>query len=127
MRKSNSQPEAIYEQKVVGISQHHNVSSTKPLLRSSSPREAYDERDPDVIPAKYGTYLERFGNMTTNLSMVFLGSPDGESVNQIGTTNGPACLPNIQLSASPSFPTESAAAQQWINPGPAQNMDVVRV
>lgn len=55
MRKSNSQPEAIYEQKVVGISQHHNVSSTKPLLRSSSPREAYDERDPDVIPAKYGT------------------------------------------------------------------------
>lgn len=31
----------------------NTMSSTKPLLSSCSPRDI-DERDPDVIPAKYG-------------------------------------------------------------------------
>lgn len=31
----------------------NTTSSMKPLLRSTSPRES-DERDPDVIPAKFG-------------------------------------------------------------------------
>lgn len=54
VRRSNSQPEAVLEQKVIGGSHQHTLSSTKPLLRSSSPRDTSDERDPDVIPAKYG-------------------------------------------------------------------------
>lgn len=56
IRRNQEQPEAALEQKIIGSSHHHNtLSSTKPLLRSSSPRDTSDERDPDVIPAKYGT------------------------------------------------------------------------
>lgn len=54
VRQGHSPAQAIYEQKVIGVSHHNTVSSTKPLLRSSSPRDTSDERDPDVIPAKYG-------------------------------------------------------------------------
>ncbi|KAF7286927.1 hypothetical protein GWI33_003193 [Rhynchophorus ferrugineus] len=55
VRKSQNGPEVILEEKMSGIPSHCNtMSSTKPLLRSASPREL-DEKDPDVIPAKYGT------------------------------------------------------------------------
>lgn len=55
VRRSHNDPAAVMEQKVIGgTHHHHNLSSTKPLLRSSSPRDTSDERDPDVIPAKYG-------------------------------------------------------------------------
>lgn len=54
IRRSQNHQEAALEQKVIGVPHHHNVSSSKPLLRSSSPRDVSDERDPDVIPAKYG-------------------------------------------------------------------------
>lgn len=58
VRKTQNQPEINNtEQKVSVGSNHANaVSSTKPLLRSASPRDI-DERDPDVIPAKYGNKL----------------------------------------------------------------------
>lgn len=39
---------------MIGGSQHNTMSSTKPLLRSASPRDGADEKDPDVIPAKFG-------------------------------------------------------------------------
>lgn len=55
-RAQNEEGASPLEQKsLVGAPTHNQniVSSTKPLLRSSSPREI-DERDPDVIPAKYG-------------------------------------------------------------------------
>lgn len=57
-RAQTNGPEA--EQKVLGGGANlgQNLSSTKPLLRSASPRDcAGDERDPDVIPAKYGNYM----------------------------------------------------------------------
>lgn len=60
LRRNQEQPETGLEQKMIGSSHHHHhhhhntLSSTKPLLRSSSPRDTSDERDPDVIPAKYG-------------------------------------------------------------------------
>lgn len=56
VRRAQSQPEANLEQKVSGGPHNNTVSSTKPLLRSASPRDA-DERDPDVIPAKYGKVM----------------------------------------------------------------------
>lgn len=48
------------EQKISVRASLHNqntTSSTKPLLRSSSPKEI-DERDPDIIPAKYGKFIQ---------------------------------------------------------------------
>lgn len=54
VRRSQSQPVAVIEQKVAGGPHQNTMSTTKPLLRSASPRDAIDERDPDVIPAKYG-------------------------------------------------------------------------
>lgn len=53
-RRSQSQNTSTLDQKIMGTSQHNTMSSTKPLLRSSSPREITDEKDPDVIPAKFG-------------------------------------------------------------------------
>lgn len=50
------------EEKVsVGIPTHNQntMSSLKPLLRSSSPRET-DERDPDIIPAKFGKFTKTY-------------------------------------------------------------------
>lgn len=58
-RTKNNSCSSPLEQKLTvgGTARHHNtMSSTKPLLRSCSPREI-DERDPDVIPAKYGRKL----------------------------------------------------------------------
>lgn len=58
-RKHNYQDASPLEQKsLVGALPHsHNrLSSTKPLLRRCSLKEA-DERDPDIIPAKYGTFI----------------------------------------------------------------------
>lgn len=45
------------EQKIVSLNlaQGGQPNTVKTLNRSSSPREV-DERDPDVIPAKYGNY-----------------------------------------------------------------------
>ncbi|KAB0794697.1 hypothetical protein PPYR_11536 [Photinus pyralis] len=106
VRKAHPQPEALYEQKVVGIPHHHNMSSTKPLLRSGSPREVSDERDPDVIPAKYG-------------------SPDGASDKQIGTVNGPSGLPGTNVPTSPNRTQTTIVPQNWISPGPAPPMDSV--
>ncbi|KAK4884506.1 hypothetical protein RN001_000777 [Aquatica leii] len=103
VRRSHSQPEGMYEQKVVGIPHHHNMSSTKPLLRSGSPREASDERDPDVIPAKYG-------------------SPDGASDTQIGSLNGPSSLPGTKIPTSSNC-TQSIVAQSWITPVSAPTLD----
>lgn len=58
VRRAQNQPEAArLEQKVSGGTHHNTMSSTKPLLRSASPRDMVDERDPDVIPAKYGNIL----------------------------------------------------------------------
>lgn len=54
----SSQGASPLEQKtLVTSSVHHQntLSSTKPLLRSFSPRDI-DEKDPDVIPAKFGEY-----------------------------------------------------------------------
>ncbi|XP_030763471.1 nephrin-like [Sitophilus oryzae] len=54
VRKRKNRPEVALEEKISGIPSHCNtMSSTKPLLRSASPRDT-DEKDPDVIPAKYG-------------------------------------------------------------------------
>lgn len=48
------QADGNMEQKVVAVNPIANQGTiSKPLLRSISPREV-DERDPDVIPAKYG-------------------------------------------------------------------------
>lgn len=50
-----AQPE--HHQRLVAVGTGNGGSaSSKPLLRSVSPREALDEQDPDVIPAKYGNY-----------------------------------------------------------------------
>lgn len=63
LRKTQKNQDASpLEQKVLAGAPVHNqntMSSTKPLLRSSSPRES-DERDPDVIPAKYGEFNPSF-------------------------------------------------------------------
>lgn len=37
------------------VRNQNTLSSTKPLLRSFSPRDI-DDKDPDVIPAKFGEY-----------------------------------------------------------------------
>ncbi|KAF5272524.1 hypothetical protein FQA39_LY07848 [Lamprigera yunnana] len=103
VRRSHSQPEGIYEQKVVGIPHNHNVSSTKPLLRSGSPREASDERDPDVIPAKYG-------------------SPDGASNTHLGPHNGLQSLPGSKISTSLNS-TQGIDTQSWITPVSTQTLD----
>lgn len=59
-RSQGMQVDGNMEQKVVAINPTVNQSNTtKPLLRSVSPREA-DERDPDVIPAKYGNKKQLF-------------------------------------------------------------------
>jgi hypothetical protein len=67
VRRSQSQPEVTIEQKVAGGPHHNTMSSTKPLLRSASPRDT-DERDPDVIPAKYGKAC--FCNGKINLGII---------------------------------------------------------
>lgn len=55
-RTQSLQVDGTLEQKVVAVNPPHPQGNTsKPLLRSISPREV-DERDPDVIPAKYGMY-----------------------------------------------------------------------
>ncbi|CAH0551847.1 unnamed protein product [Brassicogethes aeneus] len=53
IRKSKGHKQDNIEQKVSsGTMQHNTMSSTKPLLRSTSPKDA---DDPDIIPAKYGS------------------------------------------------------------------------
>ncbi|XP_018560909.1 neural cell adhesion molecule 2 [Anoplophora glabripennis] len=96
VRRAQSQPEASLEQKVSGGPHNNTVSSTKPLLRSASPREA-DERDPDVIPAKYG-------------------SPEGDSDRHVGALNGPQTLPAGSLAASPNYAQSIVPAPQWVSP-----------
>lgn len=56
IRSQTGSRERPMEQKMVSMSiaQTGQVNTVKTLNRSSSPREI-DERDPDVIPAKYGT------------------------------------------------------------------------
>ncbi|XP_060524523.1 nephrin [Cylas formicarius] len=55
IRKAKEDQHLVLEEKTSGIPAHCNtLSSTKPLLRSASPREM-DERDPDIIPVKYGS------------------------------------------------------------------------
>ncbi|CAG9820832.1 unnamed protein product [Phaedon cochleariae] len=106
VRKSQNRPStAALEHKgaVVGLPSHNNISSTKPLLRSISPRDM-DERDPDVIPAKYG-------------------SPDGDSDGHMSSLNGPPTLPvrNLPHSAatiaSPDYaPSNVVPEPKWISP-----------
>jgi hypothetical protein len=96
VRRSQSQPEVTIEQKVAGGPHHNTMSSTKPLLRSASPRDT-DERDPDVIPAKYG-------------------SPDGESDRNVGSLNGPQSLPLGTLATSPNYAQTNVPAPQWVSP-----------
>lgn len=56
-----------HHQRLVAVGTGNGGSaSSKPLLRSVSPREALDEQDPDVIPAKYGKYIIM---ITTMLSL----------------------------------------------------------
>ncbi|XP_050308280.1 nephrin [Anthonomus grandis grandis] len=53
-RQQESNPQVMIEEKIAGVPDNCNTtSSTKPLLRSASPRDI-DEKDPDIIPAKYG-------------------------------------------------------------------------
>ncbi|XP_074042436.1 sidestep II transmembrane protein, partial [Leptinotarsa decemlineata] len=86
----------------VGPTNHNTISSTKPLLRSTSPRDI-DERDPDVIPAKFG-------------------SPEGDSDRHVGTLNGPQAVParNLSPSAISSPPNYAQKvvipAAQWVSP-----------
>lgn len=58
VRRSQSTDSSTLEHKVIGGSHHNTLSSTKPLLRSTSPKDS-DERDPDVIPAKFGKQNKR--------------------------------------------------------------------
>ncbi|KAJ8924236.1 hypothetical protein NQ315_007027 [Exocentrus adspersus] len=93
VRRAQSQPEVSLEQKVSGGAHNNTVSSTKPLLRSASPRDV-DERDPDVIPAKYG-------------------SPEGDSDRHVGALNGPQALP---AAGSPNYAQSNVPAPQWVSP-----------
>ncbi|KAK9700737.1 hypothetical protein QE152_g31061 [Popillia japonica] len=104
VRKNQEQPEGALEQKVLGGSNQHTLSSTKPLLRSASPRDNNDERDPDVIPAKYG-------------------SPDGESDRQIGKVSGPQSTSLSKLPTSPSYSQTGLPTSQWVSPAAAPVMD----
>ncbi|XP_022921260.2 neural cell adhesion molecule 2, partial [Onthophagus taurus] len=102
VRRNQGPPEVNLEQKSIGGSTQHTLSSTKPLLRSASPRELSDERDPDIIPAKYG-------------------SPDGESDRQMG--NGPSTLPISKMTSSCSYSQVGIAQPQWVSPAAAPVMD----
>lgn len=55
IRSQAASREQPMEQKIISMNmtQTNQVNAAKTLNRSSSPREI-DERDPDVIPAKYG-------------------------------------------------------------------------
>ncbi|XP_049820104.1 neural cell adhesion molecule 2, partial [Aethina tumida] len=68
IRRSKSHKEDNMEHKVGGGSvqpQHNTLSSTKPLLRSTSPKDA---DDPDIIPAKYGSPETRTTGLRTSSS-----------------------------------------------------------
>nr|CAH7744196.1 unnamed protein product [Callosobruchus chinensis] len=98
-RAQNQSGAASLEQKVSADSQQHQntVSSTKPLLRSASPREIDNERDPDVIPAKYG-------------------SPSGDPITERPSLslNGPQVPPSMSL---PQYPQISGVPPaQWVSP-----------
>ncbi|XP_044745589.1 neural cell adhesion molecule 2 [Coccinella septempunctata] len=99
VRRSSGHRNATLEHKVIGGggTQHNTLSSTKPLLRSSSPREG-DEKDPDVIPAKFG-------------------SPDGGSLKRL-PPNG-ASIPSVlrHMPSSHSYEIGSGVPPaQWVSP-----------
>nr|CAI5858944.1 unnamed protein product [Callosobruchus analis] len=98
-RAQNQSGASSLEQKVSADSQQHQntVSSTKPLLRSASPREIDNERDPDVIPAKYGSPS---GDPSAGMPSVSL--------------NGPQVPPSISL---PQYPQVSGIPPaHWVSP-----------
>ncbi|KAL1502267.1 hypothetical protein ABEB36_007433 [Hypothenemus hampei] len=89
VRKTQDHPQIIHEEKCSGLPGHCNtVASTKPLLRSSSQREL-DEKDPDIIPAKYETEDNRLlnGSQAVNQNEGVLGYSNEDS--QWGTTLNP--------------------------------------
>lgn len=75
IRRSKSHKEDNMEHKVGGGSvqpQHNTLSSTKPLLRSTSPKDA---DDPDIIPAKYGkTIVLLFSLCTSRVIFDWVGN-----------------------------------------------------
>ncbi|XP_017771245.1 PREDICTED: nephrin [Nicrophorus vespilloides] len=98
VRRSEKQTEGGLDQKVIG-GQNLGLSSTKPLLRSASPRDGIDERDPDIIPAKYG-------------------SPDAESERQLGMpSRGLIASPSYGQTAASSAPANitTSAAPHWVS------------
>ncbi|XP_056629830.1 hemicentin-1 [Diorhabda sublineata] len=98
-RSQNPSRDGIHVQKVsVGVAHQQNtVSSTKPLISSASPRDL-DERDPDVIPAKFG-------------------SPEGESDRQVGSLNGAQVPPATRnISKVQNYAQSNVPSPQWISP-----------
>ncbi|KAL3287261.1 hypothetical protein HHI36_001737 [Cryptolaemus montrouzieri] len=99
--KSTGYPNGTLGHKVVAGSGIHSntVCSTKPLLRSSSPRDG-DEKDPDIIPAKFESpncENGRHVNMSSN-----------------GNTNTTA-IGHLPLSAS--YGMGGSVSAQWISSG----------
>ncbi|XP_050504924.1 neural cell adhesion molecule 2 [Diabrotica virgifera virgifera] len=98
-RSQNNSSTGLHEQKVsvAAGNQQNTLSSTKPLLRSTSPRDL-DERDPDIIPAKYG-------------------SPEGECERQVGALNGPqAPLATRNIQKVQNYAQSNVPSPQWISP-----------
>ncbi|CAG9863888.1 unnamed protein product [Phyllotreta striolata] len=100
IRKSqNASGSGVLEQKVSAGTTHHQntTSSTKPLLRSASPRDA-DERDPDVIPAKYG-------------------SPEAEGDRRVVIgSSGSQTMPARSLPKAQTYAQTSMPSPQWVSP-----------
>ncbi|XP_066147993.1 neural cell adhesion molecule 2 isoform X1 [Euwallacea fornicatus] len=95
VRKSQGRPQVMLEEKIPGVPGHCNtMSSTKPLLRSASPRDM-DEKDPDIIPAKYGA------------------AENGD--NHLIALNGPQVPTHSGVTVNVSYPSE-VSGHEWSSP-----------
>ncbi|KAK9884228.1 hypothetical protein WA026_005177 [Henosepilachna vigintioctopunctata] len=100
IRKSSKHRDGNFENNPVGsIENNHNtMSSTKRLLRSSLPKDG-DEKEPDVIPANFG-------------------SPDGEHEKRINTSKKgstvPSAVGHITSSVSCDM-TKGIPSAQWVS------------
>ncbi|KAH1001175.1 hypothetical protein HUJ04_013422 [Dendroctonus ponderosae] len=96
VRRSPNGPQGMIEEKMPGVPGHCNtMSSTKPLLRSASPREM-DEKDPDIIPAKYG-------------------AAEAAEDNRLLSLTGSQVFAHHDANVSLSYPTD-VLVSQWTSP-----------
>ncbi|CAH1124419.1 unnamed protein product [Ceutorhynchus assimilis] len=118
MRDAKSNSQAILDEKVSGVSrgQCNTMSSMKPLLRGSSPREL-DERDPDIIPAKYGA-AENEENRLGALN----GSQASTAVNFSYPSDVPLVRAGPKWNDSAELVSQMEASIVIIKPGQEQNL-----